>query len=141
MDRGDGRSIFGAVYIGIALLLLLLAYTNSTSSHGGWAAYQAFWTALITTIFAIFWGIVGVYKLLTSNKGKSTHEIYDYTKQGNEGTHRFLSPQQRGHSNSDIGEYAGGKKRKNSNIEMQIWRNKPLLIIIILLCLFIFSLF
>ena len=82
MDRGDGRSIFGAVYIGIALLLLLLAYTNSTSSHGGWAAYQAFWTALITAIVAIFMGIVGVYKLLTSNKGKSTHEVHDYTKQG-----------------------------------------------------------
>ena len=141
MARGDGRSIFGAVYIGIALLLLLLAYTNSTSSHGGWAAYQAFWAALITAIFAIFLGIVGVYKLLTSNKGKSTHEVYDYTKQGNEASHKFLTSQHRGNSNFDLGEYAGRKERKNSNIEVQIWRNKPLLIMIILLCLFIFSLF
>ena len=141
MDRGDGRSIFGAVYIGIALLLLLLAYTNSTSSHGGWAAYQAFWTALFTANLAIFMGIVGVYKLLTSNKDKPTHEVHDYTKQGNEASHKFLISQHRGNSNSDLGKYSGRKERKNSNIEVQIWRNKPLLIMIIFLCIFIFSLF
>ena len=143
MAEGNNRSIFGAVCIGIALLLLLLAksHASSINSHGGWGAYEAFWTAFIIAIFAIFLGIIGTYILLTPNKGKSTHEVYDYTIQGNDLSHKFLSPQNRGHSNSDLGEYAGGKKRENSNIEVQRWRNKLLLIIIILLCLFIYSLF
>ena len=139
MARGDGRSIFGFVYIGFSLFSLWLFY--QVMYHDASTGYAGAGVAVLCLLCAVLFGIMGTYKLLTRKKSKSTHEVYDFTEQGNEASHKFLSPQHRGNSNSDFREYTDGKKRKNSNIEVQIWRNKPLLIIIILLCLFMLSLF
>ena len=65
-------------------------------------------------LFTIIFGLVGMYKLLTLSKGKS-----------------------------NIGDEINieGEKISNSNIEVQIWRNKIIVAIIIAIVLFFITLF
>ena len=140
MAGGDGRSIFGSVYIGFSLASLWLFY--QVMYHDASTGYAAAGVAGLCLLCAVLFGIMGLYKLLTRNISKSNHEVYDFTKQGNEASHKFMMIRQhRGNASPELGYYASGKKRKNTNIEVQIWRNKPLLVILILLCLFILLLF
>ena len=65
-------------------------------------------------LFTIIFGIVGMYKLLTLSKGKS---------------------------NIDDEINIEGERISNSNIEVQIWRNKIIVAIIIAIVLFFITLF
>ena len=65
-------------------------------------------------LFAVIFGIVGMYKLLTVSKGTS---------------------------NNDDENNIEGEKSRNSNLEVLIWRNKKIVAIIILLGLVIITLF
>ena len=65
-------------------------------------------------LFTIIFGLVGMYKLLTLSKGKS---------------------------NIDDEINIEGGKISNSNIEVQIWRNKIIVAIIIAIVLFFITLF
>ena len=139
MAGADGRSIFGFVYIGFSLVSLWIL--NQVMYHDASTGYAGAGIAGLCILCAVIFGIMGTYKLMTREKGNSSDEDYDFSVQGNETSHKFLIPQHNGNSNFDLGEYTGEKRRKNSNIEVQIWKNKPLLMIIILLCLFLISLF
>ena len=67
-------------------------------------------------------------------------EIHDYTKQRDGASHKFMiNP--RGVTVVRLKENEIGKNQKNSNIEVQIWRNKPLLAIILILGILIIGLF
>jgi len=70
MADSDGRSIFGALYIGIALVSLFLFYDTMENGTGLGAAGMAGLFLLFTVIF----GIAGMYKLLTLSKGKSNND-------------------------------------------------------------------
>ena len=65
-------------------------------------------------LFTIIFGLVGMYKLLTLSKGKS---------------------------NIDDEINIEGERISNSNIEVQIWRNKIIVAIIIAIVLFFITLF
>ena len=65
-------------------------------------------------LFTVIFGIVGMYKLLTLSKGIS---------------------------NNDGGNNIDGEKRRNSNLEVLIWRNKIIVAIIIFFVLFFITLF
>ena len=65
-------------------------------------------------LFTVIFGIAGMYKLLTLSKGKS---------------------------NNDDENNIEGEKSRNSNVEVQIWRNKIYVAIIILIVLFFSTLF
>ena len=65
-------------------------------------------------LFTVIFGVLGMYKLLTLSKGKS---------------------------NNDDEINIEGEKISNSNIEVQIWRNKIIVAIIILIVLFVITRF
>ena len=138
MAGGDGRSIFGFVYTGFSLASLWLLdqeMNHRVVANPAGAAVQT-----LCLLFAVIFGIAGTYKLLTRNKSKSNHAVYDYTKQGDGASHKFMiNP--RGVTVVKLKENEMRKNQKNSNIEIQIWKNKPLLAIIILLGITIIGLF
>ena len=110
MANRDGRSNFAALYIGLALVSLLLFFVSMETATGlnGAGMIALFF------LFTIIFGLVGMYKLLTLSKGKS---------------------------NIDDEINIEGEKISNSNIEVQIWRNKIIVAIIIAIVLFFITLF
>ena len=110
MANSDGRSIFAALYIGLALVSLLLFFVSMETATGLNGAGMVALFLLFTLIF----GILGMYKLLTLSKGKS---------------------------NNDDEINIEGEKSRNSNLEVQIWRNKIIVAIIILILLFFITRF
>ena len=136
MAGGDGRSIFGFVYIAFSLasFWLLDQMVNHRQDMGTLVL------APLCLLFSVVFGIAGTYKLLTRNKSGLNHEIHDYTKQRDGASHKFIiNP--RGVTVVKLKENEMGKNQKNSNIEVQIWRNKPLLAIILILGILILGLF
>mgnify|MGYP001368514270 FL=1 len=139
MAGGDGRSIFGIVYTGFSLASLWLLdqeMNHRVVANPAGAAVQT-----LCLLFAVIFGIAGTYKLLTRNKSKSNHEVYDYTKQGDGASHKFMINPRGVTTVVQLKENEMRKNQKNSNIEIQIWKNKPLLAIIILLGISIIGLF
>ena len=138
MAGGDGRSIFGFVYIGFSLASLwsLDRVVNHGASYGDAGAG----VAALCLLFSVVFGIAGTYKLLTRNKSELNHEIHDYTKQRDGASHKFMINPRRV-TVVRLKENEIGKNQKNSNIEVQIWRNKPLLAIILILGILIIGLF
>ena len=65
-------------------------------------------------LLTVIFGVLGMYKLLTLSRGKS---------------------------NNDDEINIEGEKSRNSNVEVQIWRNKIIVAIIILIVLFVITLF
>ena len=110
MTDSDGRSTFAALYLGLALVSILLFFVSmeTATGYGGAGMIALFF------LFAVIFGIVGMYKLLTISKGKS---------------------------NNDDENNIEGEKSRNSNLEVLIWRNKKIVAIIILLGLVIITLF
>jgi uncharacterized protein (DUF58 family) len=110
MADSDGRSIFGALYIGIALVSMLSFFSIMASPTMG-SAFVAPWCLL----FAVFFGIAGMYKLATDpRKVELNNELEDNIE---------------------------GEKDRNSNLEIRIFNDKKMLAIIILIALFIFTRF
>ncbi|MEJ6653572.1 MAG: hypothetical protein QNL55_04315, partial [Euryarchaeota archaeon] len=67
MAKSDGRSTFAALYIGLALVSLLLFFVSMETATGLNGAGMIALFLLFTVIF----GILGMYKMLTLSKGKS----------------------------------------------------------------------
>ncbi len=110
MADSDGRSTFGALYIGIALVSMLSFFSIMASPTMG-SAFVAPWCLL----FAVFFGIAGMYKLATDpRKVELNNELEDNIE---------------------------GEKDRNSNLEVRIFNDKKMLAIIILIALFIFTRF
>ena len=65
MADSDGRSTFGALYIGIAIVSMLIFFSMLENPTGS-DPYIAPWCLL----FAGFFGIVGMYKLATNPQVK-----------------------------------------------------------------------
>tara|TARA_B100001996_G_scaffold126545_4_gene95925 strand:+ start:7743 stop:8078 length:336 start_codon:yes stop_codon:yes gene_type:complete len=111
MTRGDGRAIFGGIYFAATLMSIWLFFiidNNPRPSYGDAGAM------ILCILSAVFFAIIGLYKLLTLSKGKSNNKNQSYNF---------------------------GEKRSNSNIEVKIWRNKLVLGLIFLLGFFVFTLF
>ena len=110
MTGSDGRSAFGALYIAIAIVSMLSFFSIMASPTMG-SAFVAPWCLL----FAVFFGITGMYKLATnSRKVELNNELEDNIE---------------------------GEKDRNSNLEIRIFNDKKMLAIIILIVLFIFTRF
>ena len=110
MTGSDGRSAFGALYIGIAIVSMLSFFSIMASPTMG-SAFVAPWCLL----FAVFFGIAGMYKLATDpRKVELNNELEDNIKE---------------------------EKDRNSNLEIRIFNDKKMLAIIILIALFIFTRF
>ena len=110
MTDSDGRSAFGALYIGIAIVSMLSFFSIMASPTMG-SAFVAPWCLL----FAVFFGIAGMYKLATDpRKVELNNELEDNIKE---------------------------EKDRNSNLEIRIFNDKKMLAIIILIALFIFTRF
>jgi len=139
MAGGDGRSIFGIVYTGFSLASLWLL--DQEMNHRVVANPAGAAVETLCLLFAVIFGIAGTYKLLTRNKSKSNHEVYDYTKQGDGASHKFMINPRGVTTVVQLKENEMRKNQKNSNIEIQIWKNKPLLAIIILLGISLIGLF
>ena len=110
MADSDGRSNFAALYLGLALVSLLLFFVSMETATG----YAGAGMITLFFLFTVIFGIAGMYKLLTLSKGKS---------------------------NNDDENNIEGEKSRNSNVEVQIWRNKKIVAIIILIVLFFSTLF
>ena len=110
MANSDGRSIFAALYIGLALVSLLLFFVSMETATG----LNGAGIIVLSLLFTVIFGILGMYKLLTLSKGKS---------------------------NNDDEINIEGEKSRNSNLEVQIWRNKIIVAIIILILLFFITRF
>ena len=110
MTGGDGRSTFGALYIGIALVSMFEFFNIMASPTMG-SAFVAPWCLL----FAVFFGIAGMYKLATDpRKVKLNNELEDNIE---------------------------GEKDRNSNLEIRIFNNKKMLAKIFFTVLFIWILY
>ena len=73
MTDSDGRSTFGALYIGIAIVSMV-SFFNIMASPTMGSAFVAPWCLL----FAGFFGIVGLYKLASNpRKVKLNNELED----------------------------------------------------------------
>ncbi|MCS5533960.1 MAG: hypothetical protein NZ736_06865 [Candidatus Poseidoniaceae archaeon] len=73
MTSSDGRSAFGALYIGIAVVSLLSFFSVMASPTMG-SAFVAPWCLL----FTVFFGIAGMYKLATNpRKVELINELED----------------------------------------------------------------
>ena len=70
MTDSDGRSTFAALYLGLALVSILLFFESMVNGKGYAGAGMAGLFILLTVIF----GIAGMYKLLTISKGKSNND-------------------------------------------------------------------
>ena len=70
MTDRDGRSTFAALYLGLALVSLLLFFESmeTATGYGGAGMITLFF------LFTVIFGIVGIYKLLTLSKGKSNND-------------------------------------------------------------------
>lgn len=155
MKNSDGRSILAALYLAIAAASLLSFFSIIASPTMGTAFVAPWWL-----LFAVFFGIAGMYKLLTISKGKSnnvetihqaqirsllalkrnlqekqTDEDLSGKIEWIEGRIRFFEAE------SDDDSSIVGKKSRNSNIEVRIWRDKKIVAIIFLFGLFIFTRF
>ena len=70
MTDSDGRSTFGAIYIGIALVSILLFFETMENGNG----YAGAGMAALFILFTIIFGIAGMYKLATISKGISNND-------------------------------------------------------------------
>ena len=70
MTDSDGRSTFGAIYIGIALVSILLFFDTMANANG----YAGAGMAGLFILFTVIFGIAGMYKLATVSKGTSNND-------------------------------------------------------------------
>ena len=70
MAKSDGRSTFAALYIGLALVSLLLFFVSMETATG----YAGAGVITLFLLFTVIFGIVGMYKLLTLSKGTSNND-------------------------------------------------------------------
>jgi len=70
MADSDGRSTFAALYLGLALVSLLLFFVSMETATG----YAGAGMITLFFLFTVIFGIVGMYKLLTLSKGKSNND-------------------------------------------------------------------
>lgn len=117
MANSDGRSTFAVLYLGLALVSMLLFFVSMETATG----YGGAGVIALFLLFTVIFGIVGMYKLLTLSKGTSNDEY------GNMRFHKYVNIE--------------GEKSRNSNLEVLIWRNKILVAIIIFFVLFFITLF
>ena len=110
MTDSDGRSTFAALYLGLALVSMLLFFVSMETATG----YGGAGMIALCFLFTVIFGIAGMYKLLTLSKGTT---------------------------NNDDENNIEGENSRNSNLEVLIWRKKTIVAIIILLGLFIITLF
>ena len=110
MANSDGRSTFAALYLGLALVSILLFFESMVNGTGLGAAGMI----AIFFLLAVIFGITGMYKLLTSSKGKSNND---------------------GENNIEK------EKDRNSNVEIRIFNNKKMLAWITFTVLFIWILY
>ena len=117
MTDSDGRSTFAVLYLGLALVSMLLFFVSMETATG----YAGAGVITLFLLFTVIFGIVGMYKLSTLSKGKSNN---DYGKMR---FHKYVNIEE--------------ENSRNSNIEVRIWRNKILVAIIIFFVLFFITLF
>ena len=117
MTDSDGRSTFAVLYLGLALVSMLLFFVSMETATG----YAGAGVLTLLLLFTVIFGIVGMYKLLTLSKGKSNN---DYGKMR---FHKYVNIEE--------------ENSRNSNIEVRIWRNKILVAIIIFFVLFFITRF
>ena len=117
MTDSDGRSTFAVLYLGLALVSMLLFFVEMETATG----YAGAGVLTLLLLFTVIFGIVGMYKLLTLSKGKSNN---DYGKMR---FHKYVNIEE--------------ENSRNSNIEVRIWRNKILVAIIIFFVLFFITRF
>ena len=110
MTDSDGRSTFAALYLGLALVSMLLFFVSMETATG----YGGAGMIALCFLFTVIFGIAGMYKLLTLSKGTT---------------------------NNDDENNIEGENSRNSNLEVLIWRKKTIVAIIILIGLFIITLF
>ncbi len=110
MTDSDGRSTFAVLYLGLALVSILLFFESMVNGTGLGAAGMI----AIFFLLAVIFGITGMYKLLTSSKGKSNND---------------------GENNIEK------EKDRNSNVEIRIFNNKKMLAWITFTVLFIWILY
>ena len=70
MADSDGRSTFAALYLGLALVSLLLFFVSMETATG----YAGAGMITLFFLFTVIFGIAGMYKLLTISKGKSNND-------------------------------------------------------------------
>ena len=70
MTDSDGRSTFAALYLGLALVSLLLFFVSMETATG----YAGAGMITLFFLFTVIFGIMGMYKLLTLSKGKSNND-------------------------------------------------------------------
>jgi len=70
MTDSGGRSTFAALYLGLALVSMLLFFDTMENGTGLGAAGMI----ALFFLFTIIFGIVGMYKLLTVSKGTSNND-------------------------------------------------------------------
>ncbi len=70
MTDSDGRSTFAALYLGLALVSILLFFESMVNGKG----YAGAGMAGLFILFTVIFGIAGMYKLLTISKGKSNND-------------------------------------------------------------------
>ena len=138
MKNSEGRHIFGFVYIGIAILGVLLCFIAINEGNGLGSAG----VAGIGIWIAIIFGIMGIYKLLTFSKGslvpKDRYSDKNITTFGNR---EEAIESYRSHSIADGERFPLGDEIVNSNIEVRIWKNKKILLLILFFVFFIITLF
>jgi hypothetical protein len=74
MTDSDGRSTFGALYIGIAFVSILLFFESMANANG----YAGAGMAVLFILFTVIFGIAGMYKLQTVSKGISNNDDESY---------------------------------------------------------------
>ena len=70
MTDSDGRSTFAVLYLGLALVSMLLFFVSMETATG----YAGAGVITLFLLFTVIFGIVGMYKLLTLSKGKSNND-------------------------------------------------------------------
>ena len=70
MTDSGGRSTFAALYLGLALVSMLLFFVSMETATG----YAGAGVITLFLLFTVIFGIVGMYKLLTLSKGTSNND-------------------------------------------------------------------
>tara|TARA_B110000914_G_scaffold164702_1_gene145207 strand:- start:84 stop:416 length:333 start_codon:yes stop_codon:yes gene_type:complete len=70
MTGSDGRSTFAVLYLGLALVSMLLFFVSMETATG----YAGAGVITLFLLFTVIFGIVGMYKLLTLSKGTSNND-------------------------------------------------------------------
>lgn len=138
MKNSDGRHIFGIVYIGFAILGVLLCFIAINEGNG----LGSVGVAGLGILVAIVFGIMGIYKLLTISKGRKVpKDRYSDKTITTFGSREEAIDSYRRHSITDGERFLLSDEIVNSNIEVRIWKNKKILVLILFFVFFIITLF